>query len=166
MISSYVLLWCCGIFSSKPFLLKEAPFGPIWTLLDHFRQGKGRKRKEGKRYKRKTTANKKRAMNGDNPWCLNELQCSTLSVVKCVAVQDKAWFKNGLMLPTGQWYAPSAVNYIAYSAYPALSCTILHYLAISCTFLYYIALYCTILHYLALSCTIFHNLVLSCTILH
>ena len=49
---------------------------------------------EGRRYKRKTTANKKRAMNEDNPWCLNELQCSELSVVKCAAVQDKALFKN------------------------------------------------------------------------
>ena len=55
-------------------------------------------------------------------------------------------------VPTGQWYAPSAVNY------SALSCTILHYLALSCTIMHYLAQSCTILHYLALSCTILHNL--------
>ena len=68
--------------------------------------------------------------------------------------------KNSHILPTGQWYAPSAVNY------SALSCTFLHYLALSCTILYYLALSCTILHYLALSCTILHYLSLSCIFLH
>ena len=29
--------------------------------------------------------------------------------------------KNGLILPTGQWYAPSAVNYSAYSAYESIA---------------------------------------------
>ena len=77
------------------------------------------------------------------------------------------WIKNGLILPTGQWYAPSAgVNNALIMYYLAISCTILQYLALSCTILHYLALSCTILHYLALSCTIFHYLALSCTILH
>ena len=67
-----------------------------------------------------------------------------------MAIRAPDGAKNSHILPTGQWYAPSAVNY------STLSCTILHYLALSCT----------ILHYLALSCTISHSLVLSCTILH
>ena len=41
--------------------------------------------------------------------------------------------KNGLILPTGQWYAPSAVNY------SAPCCTMLHDLALSCTILHYIS---------------------------
>ena len=42
--------------------------------------------------------------------------------------------KNSHIVATGQWYAPSAVNY------SAISCTILHYLALSCTILHYLAL--------------------------
>ena len=70
--------------------------------------------------------------------------------------------KNSDILPTGQWYAPSAVNY------SALSCTILHYFTLSCTctVLHSLALSCTILQNLAPSCTILHYLALSCTILH
>ena len=41
--------------------------------------------------------------------------------------------KNSHILPIGQSYAPSAVNY------SALSCTILHYLALSFTILHYLA---------------------------
>ena len=74
--------------------------------------------------------------------------------------------KNSHILPTGQWYTLSAVNYSAYPAYLALSCTILHYLALSCAILRYLALSCAILRYLALSCTILHYLAISCTILH
>ena len=74
--------------------------------------------------------------------------------------QQKNKRKNSHILPTGQWYAPSAVNY------SALSCTNLHFFALSCTILHYLALSCTIMHYLAQSCTILHYLALSCTILH
>ena len=52
-----------------------------------------------------------------------------------MAIRAPDGAKNSHILPTGQWYAPSAVNY------SALACNILHYLA-----LFYI-----ILHYLALS---------------
>ena len=107
----------------------------------------------------------------------------------CEVNMQETYGKNSNILPTGQWYAPSAVNY------SALSCTVLHYLALSCTILHYLALTCTILHnlapsftifyhpapfwtilqhlsptctildYLALSCSILHFLALSCTIL-
>ena len=60
--------------------------------------------------------------------------------------------KNGHILPTGQWYAPS--GHLTILHYLALSCTILHYFTLSCTILQYLALSCTILLYLALSCTI------------
>ena len=66
-----------------------------------------------------------------------------------IQFQCKYKYQNGHLLPPGQWYAPSAVNYSAYSAYPALSCTMLHYVALSCTMWHYLALSCTILHYLA-----------------
>ena len=77
----------------------------------------------------------------------------------CVIIFRK--IKNSHILPRGQWYAPSAIDY---STYDALSCTILHYLALSCIILHYLALTCTILHYLALSCTIMHHLALSCVL--
>ena len=75
--------------------------------------------------------------------------------------------KNGLILPTGQWYAPSTViNDAPIMHYLALSCTVLHYLALFCTIMHYLALSYTIMRYLELSCTIMHHLTLSCTILH
>ena len=40
-----------------------------------------------------------------------------LFVTKTFSFQENLHFKNGLILPTGQWYAPSAVNYSAYSTY-------------------------------------------------
>ena len=46
------------------------------------------------------------------------------------------WYKNGLILPTGQWYAPSAdIN-------DALYCIVLHGIAWYCMVLYGIAWYC------------------------
>ena len=77
--------------------------------------------------------------------------------------------KNSHILPTGQRYAPSAVNYSAYSAHSAhsaLSRDILHYLALSYTILHYLALSCTILHHLAPCCTMLHHVAPSCTSLH
>ena len=69
-------------------------------------------------------------------------------------------FKNGLILLTGQWYAPSAVINDAWY------CMVLHRIASYCIVLHTIAWYYIILQYLALSCTILHYLLLSCTILH
>ena len=88
--------------------------------------------------------------------------------------------KNGIILPTGQWYAPSAVNNDAWYCMVvhgialycivlhgiAWYCIVLHGIALYCMVLHGIAWYCTNLHYLALSCTILYYLALSCTILH
>ena len=52
------------------------------------------------------------------------------------------WFKNGLTLPTGQWYAPSAVIYDAWC------CMVLHGIAKGCIVLHGIALSCTHTWYL------------------
>ena len=79
--------------------------------------------------------------------------------------------KNSHILPTGQWYAPSSVNYSAcssYSAYPAYStlyCTILDYLGLSWTISDYLGLSRTISDYLGQSRTISDYLGLSRTIL-
>ena len=125
--------------------------------------------------------------------CLSSMftrQCTQIDHNRCSCLLWHHEKKNSHILPTGQWYAPSAVNYSALSCpilhYLALSCTIMHYLALSftnlhylalsytilrhlalsCTIMHYHALSCTILHYLALSCTIMHYLALSCTLLH
>ena len=78
--------------------------------------------------------------------------------------------KDNLILPTRQWYDPSAVINDAlimhYLALPCTICTILNYHALSCTILHYLALSWTILNNLAKSCAILHNLAQSCAILH
>ena len=81
--------------------------------------------------------------------------------------------KNGLILPTGQWYAPSAViNDAGYCMVLhgihgiAWYCMVLHGIAWYCMVLHGFTRYCTILHYLAGSCTILHYPALTCTILH
>ena len=59
-----------------------------------------------------------------------------------------------IILPTGQWYAPSAVlNDAWYSM-------VFHCIAWYCMVLHGIAWYCMALHYLALSYTILHYLAL------
>ena len=55
--------------------------------------------------------------------------------------------KNGLILPTGQWYDPSAVINDAWY------CLALHGIALCCTVLHGTTWYCMVWH-LALSCTI------------
>ena len=58
--------------------------------------------------------------------------------------------KNGLILPTGQWYAPSAdINEAWY-------CMVLHGIALYCMVLLGIALYCTVLHGIACYCMVLH----------
>ena len=79
-----------------------------------------------------------------------------------MAIRAPDGAKNSNILPTGQWYAPSAVNYSAISAYSAYSASILHILHIlhslhslhSLLHLFglpslHLALSCIILHYLA-----------------
>ena len=53
----------------------------------------------------------------------------------------KRMLKMAIILPTGQWYAPSAVINDAWY------CIVLHGIAWYCMVLHYIALYCTILQY-------------------
>ena len=60
-----------------------------------------------------------------------------------ISAYYKVVVKNSHILPTGQWYGPSAVNY------SALSCTILHYLSLFYIILHYLALTYTILHHIA-----------------
>ena len=78
--------------------------------------------------------------------------------------------KNGHILPTGQWYTPSAVInnawYCMVLHYLALSCTNLHHLAPSCTIFHHLEPSCIILHHLAQFCTILHHVAPSCTMLH
>ena len=68
--------------------------------------------------------------------------------------------KMATILPTGQWYAPSAVINDAWY------CMVLHGIAWYCMVLLGIALSCIVLHYNALYCNILHYLEQSFTILH
>ena len=64
--------------------------------------------------------------------------------------------KMAIILPTGQWYAPSAV-------------IMMHGIAWYCMYgmvLRFITWYCMLLHGIEPSCTILHDLAPSCTILH
>ena len=69
-----------------------------------------------------------------------------------MAIRAPDGAKNSHILPTGQWYAPSAVINDA---------LIIRYLALSITALHCLALYCTVLHRLALSCTVLHYTVIN-----
>ena len=62
--------------------------------------------------------------------------------------------KNGLILPTGQWYAPSAVMHGIARYY-----MVLHSIARYCTLLHGIAWYCMIPHGIAWYCTVLHGIV-------
>ena len=61
-------------------------------------------------------------------------------------------YKNGLILPTGQWYAPSAIITDAWY------CMVLHGIALYCMVLYGIAWYCMVLHGIALYCMVLHGI--------
>ena len=78
--------------------------------------------------------------------------------------------KNGHILPTGQWYAPSAVHSVilCYTLlYSALLCFTLLYTALLCSTLLYTALLCSTLLYSALLCfTLFYSVLLYFTLLY
>ena len=59
---------------------------------------------------------------------------------------------NGHILPTGQWYAPSAVINDAWY------CMILHGNAWYCILLHGIALYCMVFYGIALYCMLLHGI--------
>ena len=60
--------------------------------------------------------------------------------------------KNGHILPTGQWYAPSAV--IKHAWY----CMVMHGIAWYCMVLHGTAWYCLVLHGIALYCMVLHGI--------
>ena len=70
------------------------------------------------------------------PNCVCGLQLSLIS-------STEEAIKNGLILPTGQWYAPSAVNNDAWY------CTVLLGIAWYCMVLQGISWYCRVLHGIA-----------------
>ena len=68
--------------------------------------------------------------------------------------------KNGLILPTGQWYAPSAViNDAGY-------CMVLHGIAWYCIVLHGISWYCLILHGIAWYAMVLQDIAWYCMVLH
>ena len=75
-----------------------------------------------------------------------------------------------IILPTGQWYAPSAViNDTWYSRVLhgiALYCIVLHGIAWHCIVLHGIAWYCMILHGIAWYCMVLHGFARYCMVLH
>ena len=68
--------------------------------------------------------------------------------------------KNGLILPTGQWYAPSAVINDAWY------CMVLDGIALYCIVLHGIAWYCIVLHGIAWYCMVLHGIAWYCMVLH
>ena len=68
--------------------------------------------------------------------------------------------KNSHILPTGQWYAPSAV--IQHAGY----CMVLHSIAWYCIVLHGIAGYCMVLHGIAWYCMVLHGIARYCLVLH
>merc|ERR1712223_2068483 len=78
--------------------------------------------------------------------------------------------KKAIILPTGQWYAPSAVINDAWYCMVlhciAWYCMVLHGIALYCMVLHGIALYCMVLHGIAWFCMVLHGIAWYCTILH
>ena len=74
--------------------------------------------------------------------------------------QHPTKIKMGIILPTGQWYAPSAViNDTWY-------CMVLHGTALYCIVLHGIAWYCMVLHGIAWYCIVLHGIAWYCMVLH
>ena len=69
-----------------------------------------------------------------------------------MAIRAPDGAKNGLILPTGQWYAPSAVINDAWF------CMVLHGIALYCMALDCIAWYCMVLHDIARYCMVLHGI--------
>ena len=89
-----------------------------------------------------------------------DMKVGRISLVECLSGNKQVErylesYKNGLILPTGQWYAPSAViNGTWY-------CMVLHGIAWYCIVLHGIAWYCRyclVLHGIALSYMVLHGI--------
>ena len=78
--------------------------------------------------------------------------------------------KNSHILPTGQWYAPSAVNNDAWYCMEfhgiGLYWIVLHGIALYCMVLHGIAWFYMVLHYLAWYCIVLHGIAWYCLLLH
>ena len=83
-----------------------------------------------------------------------------------MAIRASDGAKNVLILPTGQWYAPSAVIYDSLYCMVLHGCRVSHYIAWYCMVLHGIAWYCMVLLGIALSCIVLHYNALYCNILH
>ena len=68
--------------------------------------------------------------------------------------------KNGLILPTGQWYAPSPVINDAWY------CIVLHVIAWYCIVLHGIPWYCMVLHGITWYYMVVHGIAWYCMVLH
>ena len=81
-------------------------------------------------------------------------------IPRCVYLEHSVRSKNGLILPKGQWYAPSAVINDAWY------CMVLHSIALYCIVLHGIAWYCMVLHGIAWYCMVLHGITWYCIVLH
>ena len=68
--------------------------------------------------------------------------------------------KMAIILPIGQWYAPSAVINDAWY------CIVLHSIAWYCMVLHGIALYCRVFHGIAFYYMVLHGIAWYCMVLH
>ena len=75
-----------------------------------------------------------------------------------MAIRAPEGAKNGLILPTGQWYAPSAV------INDACYCMVLHGIALYCMVLHGNALYCRVLHDMSWCYVVLHGIALYCMV--
>ena len=94
------------------------------------------------------------ASQHDHP--LDNLCCCSLGL--CIDFHTQ--IKMAIILPTGQWYAPSAVINDAWY------CMVLHGIALYCIVLHGIAWYCMVFHCIAWYCMVLHVIALYCMILH
>ena len=98
---------------------------------------------------------------------VSSLQLQTSVILMCSNVLMS---KMAIILPTGQWYAPSAVINDAWYCMIlhgiALYCIILHGIAWYCMELHGIAWYCMVLQGIALYCMVLHGIAWYCMILH
>merc|ERR1712240_408415 len=68
--------------------------------------------------------------------------------------------KMAIILPIGQWYAPSAVIYDAWY------CMVLHGIALYCIVLQGVAWYCMVLNVIAWFCMVLHDIAWYCMVWH
>merc|ERR1712143_156700 len=103
--------------------------------------------------------------------------CARVSVSVVVITNRSGWLlelltelKMAIILPTGQWYAPSAVTNDAWYCMVlqgiALYCIVLHCIAWCCMVLHGIAWYCMVLHGIAWYCMVLHEIAWYCMVWH